>query len=49
MGSVAAKELESPIQFPETRSVFNGVHNKTFSVVAVCVNNPDGSPVGINR
>jgi hypothetical protein len=25
-----------------------GVHNETLSVVAVCVRNPDRSPVGIN-
>ncbi len=24
-------------------------HNQTFSVVAMCVCNPDRSPVGINR
>jgi hypothetical protein len=24
-------------------------HNETFAVVAMCVNNPDRSPAGINR
>jgi hypothetical protein len=30
-------------------SFFIGMHNETLSVVAVCVCNPDRSPVGINR
>ena len=30
-------------------SISSGTHNETLSVVAVRVNNPDCSPVGINR
>ena len=29
--------------------LFIRVHNETLSVVAMCVSNPDRSPVGINR
>ena len=34
---------------PERLSAFIRSHNETFSVVAMCVCNPDRSPVGINR
>jgi len=36
-------------KFKKRCELFVGVHNKTPSVVAVRVNNPDRSPVGINR
>jgi hypothetical protein len=31
------------------RQLFIRAHNETLSVVAMCVGNPDRSPVGINR
>jgi len=37
-----------PLQFHERSQHFIGVHNETFSVVAVGVNNPDRSPLRIN-
>jgi hypothetical protein len=40
---------QSPIQVPQTQSAFICPHNETLSVVAMCVCNPDRSPVGINR
>src|SRR5262249_79758 len=33
-------------QFQKRSQYFIGAHNETFSVVAVCVNNPDRSPAG---
>jgi hypothetical protein len=38
-----------PLQFDECSKHFVGKHNKAPSVVAVRVDNPDRSPVGINR
>jgi hypothetical protein len=35
-------------QFQKSRQPFICTHNETLSVVAVCVNNPDRSPVEIN-
>jgi hypothetical protein len=36
-------------QFRKRRQLFIRMHNETLSVVAMCVCNPDRSPVGINR
>jgi hypothetical protein len=36
-------------QFNERPQLFIRMHNETLSVIAVCVCNPDCSPVGINR
>jgi hypothetical protein len=36
-------------EFQKRTQLFIGVHNETLSVVAVCVHNPDGSPLRINR
>jgi hypothetical protein len=36
-------------KFQKRRQLFIRSHNETLSVVAVCVCNPDCSPVGINR
>jgi hypothetical protein len=36
-------------KFHERGQLFIGSHNETLSVVAMCVSNPDRSPVGINR
>jgi hypothetical protein len=36
-------------QFQKGGQLFIRTHNETLSVAAMCVNNPDRSPVGINR
>jgi hypothetical protein len=36
-------------EFQKRSQLFIHAHNETFSVIAVCVCNPDRSPVGINR
>jgi len=36
-------------QFQKSRQLFLRLHNETLSIVAMCVCNPDGSPVEINR
>jgi hypothetical protein len=36
-------------KFNERHQLFIRVHNETLPVVAMCVGNPDRSPVGINR
>jgi hypothetical protein len=36
-------------QFQKHNQLFIRVHNETLSVIAMRVNNPDRSPVGINR
>jgi hypothetical protein len=41
--------LESPLQVQQRVQYFIRTHNQTLSVVAVRVNNPGCSPVGINR
>jgi hypothetical protein len=50
LGCQAAKSRnpESPIPVPETQSASIGTHNKTPSVVAMRVNNPDRPPARIN-
>jgi hypothetical protein len=35
-------------EFNKRAELFVGMHNKALSVVAVCVDNPDCSPAGIN-
>jgi hypothetical protein len=35
-------------QFHKRSQLFISVHNETLSVIAVCVNNPERSPAGIN-
>ncbi len=59
--SVAHIDVTSPVEasfparpnrlfkFKKRGQLFIGVHNKTLSVVAVCVSNPDYSPRRINR
>jgi hypothetical protein len=37
------------LQFQKRIQLFIGLHNEPLSVTAMCVNNPDCSPVGINR
>jgi hypothetical protein len=37
------------LKFNKRAELFVGMHNKAFSVAALCINNPDRSPVGINR
>ena len=41
--------VNRPFQFHKRGQQFIRTHNKTLSVVAVRISNPDGSPVGINR
>jgi hypothetical protein len=36
-------------KFEKSSQLFIRVHDETLSIVAMCVCNPDGSPVGINR
>ncbi|PYI57993.1 MAG: hypothetical protein DMC59_09550 [Verrucomicrobia bacterium] len=36
-------------QFHKRRQLFIRTHNETLSVAAICVNNPDDSPLRINR
>jgi hypothetical protein len=36
-------------QFHERRQLFIRMNNETLTIVTVCISNPDGSPVGINR
>jgi hypothetical protein len=35
--------------FQKSRQLFIGAHNEALTVIAMCVCNPDRSPVGINR
>jgi hypothetical protein len=36
-------------EFQKASQLFIGTHNEPLSIVAMCVCNPDRSPVGINR
>jgi len=36
-----------PLQFHKRSQLFIRVHNESLSVIAVCIRNPDGSPLGI--
>jgi len=42
-------DTNRPFQFQKRSPLFIGVHNEPLSIVAVCVNNPDQSPVPIHR
>jgi hypothetical protein len=44
-----AASADRRFKFQKRGQLFIRVHNETPSVVAMCVCNPDGSPVGINR
>jgi hypothetical protein len=44
-----AASADRRFQFQKSRQLFIGMHNETLPVVAVCVSNPDRSPVGVNR
>jgi hypothetical protein len=35
-------------EFKKRSQLIIGAHNETFSVAAMCVSNPDGSPLGIH-
>jgi hypothetical protein len=37
------------LKFEKRRQFFIGMHNEPLSIAAMCVSNPDRSPVGINR
>jgi hypothetical protein len=43
---LTAGRLNRQFQFHKRSQLFIRVHNETFSVVAMCVCDPDGSPVG---
>jgi len=36
-------------QFNKRRQLFIRAHNETLSIIAVCINDPDRSPFGVNR
>jgi hypothetical protein len=43
-------KFESPIRVPETPSAFSiRAHDEAVTVVAMCLCNPDRSPVAVNR
>jgi hypothetical protein len=44
-----AASADRRFEFHKRGQLFIRVHNETLSVVAVCVSNPDRSPIGINR
>jgi len=37
------------LEFDKRSQLFIRTHNKTLSIIVMCVSNPDRSPVGINR
>jgi len=43
------RKRESQNPFQKRSQLFIRPHNETLSIVAMCVSNPDCSPVGINR
>jgi len=43
------RKHESPIPTKKRSQLFIRSHNETLSIAAMCVRNPDGSPVGIPR
>jgi hypothetical protein len=43
------KPTVPPFLFQKRAELFVGMHDKTPSLAAMCVSNPDRSPVGINR
>jgi hypothetical protein len=42
------RKRESPIRIPEKRSAFHRRAQRRLPVAAMCVSNPDSSPLGIN-
>jgi hypothetical protein len=50
-GQQCSKSLfaRDPLKFNENGQLFIRTHNETLSLAAMSVNNPDRSPVGINR
>ena len=38
-----------PCEFQKRGQLVIGVHNESLYVIAVCIRNPDGSPLGIQR
>jgi hypothetical protein len=46
---VATRALNRPLQLNKRSQLFIGLYNETLSVVAMGVNNPDRSPVRIDR
>jgi hypothetical protein len=44
-----AASADRPFQFQKRRQLFICLHNEQLSVAAMCISNPDRSPVGINR
>jgi hypothetical protein len=47
--TAAVRRANCPFEFDKRGQPFIGTHNETLPVVAMCVCNPDLSPVGINR
>jgi len=45
----AEREAAQRSRFYKSGQHFIRVHNETVAVAAMCIRNPDGSPVGINR
>jgi hypothetical protein len=41
-------DTNRPFQFQKRSQLFIGVHNEPLSIVAMCINNPDCVPLGIN-
>jgi hypothetical protein len=41
-------DTNRPLQFQKRSQLFVGVHNEPLAIVAVCVNNPDCSPITIH-
>ena len=48
-GEVCYLGANCRFQFHKRSQLFIRMHNKTLSVIAMCVRNPYRSPVGINR
>jgi hypothetical protein len=46
--SLPQSSFTAGFQFRKRSQYFFGVHNEAVSVVAMCVNNPDCSPVAIH-
>ncbi len=40
--------MDRRFEFHKSAELFVGVHNKARSIISVCVNNPDCSPLRIN-
>jgi hypothetical protein len=46
---IHCKRVYRPLQFNERSQLFIRTHDEPLTVAAMCVCNPDRSPVGINR